>query len=306
MEKITDKELTAPGHEVKPQVNILQSIEEEAKEEVKAQPLDPVESSPPPQVDPDYSEEEIAKAKADGWRPDKPNGYSPGEFNRRGPLLHSLKEQQEKISEQLQKMQQLQSDMERRQQEAEQRGYEKALAELTARRDIAIDNADREAVRALDKEFDALRQSRVQTSPVGAQPMEQEAAKYLAENRHWLEDPDMFHVAKGFEQTMMAHRNSMGLPPLSMAEQGLRIKEHVMKVFPHKFENKAVTDPSPVVPVTKSSVGSSSSETYTINDLSEQQKVIYYRMKKEINPNLTPAEYLEKVYSAGSLVKRSK
>ncbi len=296
MNKITNEELTASDSEVS---LIPQSVGGEIPEDnVEAQTIASAESVE--EVDPDYSAEEIAEAKKHGWKEDNPKGYSPGEFNRRGPLLKSIKEQQAKIGEQLQRMQQLQSDLERRQQEAEQRGYEKALADLQARRDAAIDNADREAVRALDQEFDALRQSRVQKSPVGNMPTEKEVLDYVEQNRHWLSDPSMYAVAQAFEQTLMTQRATLGLPPLSIAEQGIRIKEHVMKEFPHKFEKKVVTDPSPVAPVTKSSVGASSRDKYTINDLTEQQKTIYYRMKKEINPNLTPAEYLEKVLAAGN------
>lgn len=239
--------------------------------------------------DPDWSPEELAKAKANRYKEDDPKGYSPGEFNRRGELFTVIKEKNDHIEAMVR-------NMNHKLEAAERRGYEQALVELNSRRDAAIDLGDRAAVHALDREADALRNSYQQSiAPIPSHDIER--SNYVEQNRQWLSDPDMYSVAVGFEQRLMSQRATLGLPPLSAREQGAAIREHVMKSFPHKFENRASSAPPLVEGSSGGRVDKEASRRgeATVHDLTPQQREIYSRMKRDLEPDLTPQEYINRM-----------
>lgn len=123
----------------------------------------------------------------------------------------------------------------------EQRSYERALAELKSKRDIAVASADMAGFNSVQAEIEKLN---VETKPTTtAKPAEKietevqqapprEITDWIAENPWYNNDTVLHNAAKGLDQQFLKDA-----PGMSLADRLAAVKAEVQKRWPEKFGN---------------------------------------------------------------------
>lgn len=169
--------------------------------------------------------------EAADWRP-------ASVFVDRGELLGKIKSQSSRMRE-LEGMLNYLADQNRKLYEA---GYQKALDDLTARRDAAIQEQDMAAVRALDKEIraheKALEEARKPAPKPSAQAATQLFDEWVSRNSWYQKDEALQNWANGTAIKLKTKQ-----PNVTEEEVYEFLEKEVRKTFPDKF--KRVGAPSP-------------------------------------------------------------
>jgi len=252
--------------------------------------------------DPDWSAEELEKAKNDPHATFDPNGKkSPGEFNRSSPLFTKIKE----TTKELARLKKQMDDMNAKLSESEKRGYQRALAELEVKRREAVKFGDEESFEAYDKQYRELQQvataapaqvASVRTIPEGAE-------EFFERNNHWLtgetpEDERIRDKVTAYEQRLLERRFNEGKPTLSPKALGIYLEDYAKAEFPHRFQNPAQAKPVAVEAADSPRVKPSEPKV-TYDDLNAFQQAACDRFVKQ-NPGATKAEYIKLLKNAAS------
>jgi hypothetical protein len=122
----------------------------------------------------------------------------------------------------------------------EQRAYERARAELQAKREVAVSHADTETFKAVDRELAELEKTVAPKAAVAPPPPATVARPETPpEITQWVEENPWFNssrvlgaVARELDAELMQSR-----PGLSLSERLSLVKTEVQRRFPDKFEN---------------------------------------------------------------------
>lgn len=251
-------------------------------------------------------DEELQKALADGYDPDDPKGFSPGEFNRRGELLKSHNKMHKKIEKLEQELMANKSAVEAARAEAAAariEGYNQALAELEAKRMIAVEHGNREQFAAADKEYQRIQnqlytaQAAQAARPVINDPVAQE---FVARHGDWFygKDPASIaiqDVAKEFLQRENSNRFMQGLPAMNQREEAIKLESYLSARYPERFE--AIKKAKPAVADVESADSpavDSGKRQSTEKDLNANQLLIYKTIKAH-KKDYTVDDYLDEV-----------
>lgn len=213
--------------------------EEGTTPEVEA-PQAPVQETQAPVVD-----EVEAKAREQGWVPKEewtgdPAAWRPANvFVDRGELLGKIKSQSSKMRE-LEGMLNFLSEQNRKLYEA---GYAKAVDELEAQRDAAVEAGDTKAVRELDRKLReherALEEARKPAPKTNTSNYGEELYREWASRNPWYEKDEVLQNWANGAAVKLKTKN----PNVNDVDIYQHLETEVRKVFPEKF--KRVGAPSP-------------------------------------------------------------
>lgn len=259
--------------------------------------------------DPDWSEEELEKAKNDPHAKFDPNGpKSPGEFNRSSPLYTKIKTMKSEHTKEMNRLQKQMDALEKRLSGAEQEGYKKALADIQLKKREAARYGDVEAYDKLEADYNQLQQE-VASKPSGVEiqsTVPAGAEEFFERNAHWLrgdepEDEIMRDEVGAFEQRMLQRREREGKRALSPKELARHLEEYAKTKFPHRFENSAQKKPAAVEAADSPRVKPSVAKV-TFDDLNVFQQAACKRFVDQ-NPGATQAEYIKLLQGATTSVE---
>lgn len=255
-------------------------------------------------------EKELQKALADGYDPNRKDGYTPREFNLRGELITKLdklgkvhQKDKAEIKELRSMIAAMQSSMSRQ----ESRSLEREAAELQARRMEAVESGDLNRFELLDQEYRKLQESIHRVQQPVPQPHYSNAADTFKErNSAWFnydtaENQVMHDEALAFGQRYVAYRQQEGLPPLTDQNLGKKIEEYIKTKFSHRFNNPEASKPQAVMS-SNSPVAGRIRPSADLGDLSERQQQSYLRMKAT-DPDMTPDKYLKLVQTQVAIIE---
>ena len=246
-------------------------------------------------------DEELKIAMENGYNPDDPKGYTPREYNLRGPLLNEISERGKELKRQAKQISQLEDMIKKlgdQMTKAEARSIEKEAKEIHARRLEAIQYGDVAKFEALDKEYKELQASVPPAHNDIAEPRQQlspDAQAFIERNSDWFntDTTENFQMKKDaieFEADYLNARAMEGKPPLTHAVLGRRIEEYIKSKYPHRFENPEKSKPAAVVASKNSSIDKEPQAN--LEDLTPHQQQVFHRMKRA-DPSLTPDKYLK-------------
>ncbi len=212
---------------------------------------DTLEAAPPAAADPDIE----ARARVQGWRPkDEYRGpaerWRPAdEFLRAAETVLPVAVERNRLFErkldavnsELAGVKQVLSEFREFASRGEQRAYERAKAELVAKRDVAVAHADTETFKQVDREISELDKSiparvepRREAAPPPAPENHPAIVTWRSENPWFDRDRILHNLAKGLdEEFQSAH------PGLDIAERLGMVKAEVQRRYPEKFANPA-------------------------------------------------------------------
>lgn len=269
---------------------IEEPVVAEIKEEITAEVVD----------NPDYSPEEIAKAKADGWREDDEKGLSPGEFNRNRPFIEKMVQKSKTIENLRHQLTQIKRGVD----EARRQGYEEGLRALDAQRKEAVKYGNIDDFERIDNEMQRVKEDYQNASKSDDNTNHPDVVAFLERNswaREYTPDTAVIQdAANTFEQRLDASRLQKGLPVLSYAEKAEQIEQYVHKRFPEQFNRvPTVSKNATVAPAVAASGSPSIKEAPTkasINDLTDFQKE-RFTFLKQADPSITVDKYVEMINS---------
>lgn len=242
-----------------------------------------------------------AEAREFGWKPKEEYGgdgwVDAEEFlkrgqQKRGDLYRELEISRGKIEQLTEGIEELKRYMSN----AEKSGYDKALRELEAQRNSAIESGDPNEVRKYDEQYFELKSKAQEAKNKAEGPSEsmaRAAENFKQRNANWFnhsspENIDMMDFAR--EQEIKLLNNHPEMPYDNVLEV---IEYRVKKSFPDKFRNKN-RDMQPPVDSGESSLRSSPRSKLNVKDLPEEQlmsakKMIQQGLFKDMN------EFLETI-----------
>lgn len=153
-------------------------------------------------------------------------------------------------------------------------GYKKALDELQAQKREAIQTGDVDAVEAVEKRIEEVKQELVAPEPVEKAPEIPPAVKEFADrNEKWFEKDEpmtVFMVASTQKYT------GLGKP----LDEALKLAEaDVKREFAHKFINPNKEKPAAVI----SNNTEARSKSYGYSDLNAEQRSVYSALKGKMS-----------------------
>lgn len=204
------------------------------------------------------------KAMAAGWRPleefqgDPEAWVDAKEFIKRAPLY----EKNHKLKRELADMKATLHEVKGHISKVSEAAYNRAVADLTARRDEAIDNGDREQVREIDKEIKAAEAMKTPVDNVHPAVMAWEK-----ENGEWFyKDAEISDFGLAHAQTYL-NRN-----PNDFAGAMESMEKAVKRAFPEKFEKTNPARKAPPAVETGRALGAK--RTFGKSDLSDEQRKV--------------------------------
>jgi hypothetical protein len=229
------------------------------------------------------------KAMAAGWRPleeyqgDPEAWVDAKEFIKRAPLY----EKNHKLKRELAEMKTALHEVKGHISKVSEAAYSRAVADLTARRDEAIDNGDREQVREIDKELKAAESMK---SP--ADSVHPAIAAWEKENGEWFyKDVEITDFGMAFARAHLQRH------PEDAAGAMEAMEKAVKKAFPEKFEK---VNPQRKAPAAVESggvaVGKRSFGKSDLND--EQRKVMGKFVRMGI---MTEDDYIKDLADSGQI-----
>lgn len=227
----------------------------------------------------------IDKAKSAGWRPKEEYEGDPEawvdaeEFVKRAPLY----EKNRKLKKELSDIKTVLHEVKGHISKVSEAAYRKAVADLEAKRDEAIDNGDRGAVREIDKqikEAEAIKTTADEVHPA--------IKAWEDENGKWFyADPDITDFGLAHADLYLKRNKGDFAGAMESMEKAIK------KAFPEKFENTRRKEPAPVETGGKTS----QTKTFGISDLSdEQRKVMNGFVRQGI---MSQDEYIKELASSG-------
>lgn len=192
-----------------------------------------------------------ARARAQGWRP-KEEFKGPAERWRPAdeflkaaetfmPVAiernRALEKKIDKLAADLAESKTVLSEFREFASRGEQRAYERAKADLLAKRDVAVAHADTETFKAVEREMAEL--EKVAAPPKREEKRDPvkptvvpEIEAWVSENKWFNSDPVLHSVAKALDADYERTR-----PGLDIGERLAAVKAEIQKRFPEKFEN---------------------------------------------------------------------
>jgi hypothetical protein len=206
-------------------------------------------------VDPPAADEAAieARARGMGWRPEaeyKGVGVwkSAAEYVKRAeediPLLRKRNRELEREVVNLAPLKTLVEeqkgvllDLTERVRTSDMRGYERARKELLARRDEAIDAADRVTVHRIDQEVAELEKERPKPLPEPPKAAAAAAPSLPPEVSDWIGRNPWFSTDKGLADTATQISTALRIsnPELSISENLAEVTRRVQRTFPERF-----------------------------------------------------------------------
>jgi len=231
------------------------------------------------------------KASAAGWKPLSEYGGDPDtwvdakEFIGRAPLFeknHKLKKEVNELKNTLHEVKGYITKV-------SQAAYNKAVADLTAQRDAAIDDGDKDQVRAIDKAM-----------------KEAEAIKVPIDNVHpaikaWEDDNgEWFYANPEINEFGMAYANSyLSRKPGDFEGAVAAMDKALRKAYPENYEQKTppTQDKRKDPPAVESGKRGEGKKTFTKSDLDdEQRKVMNTFVRQGI---MSEEEYIKELADSG-------
>lgn len=284
---------------------------EEAVEEVVEREEEDVVEEPSGEVEQDESghddqdNEVVERAKKYGhlskeeWvaQGRDPNQWkSPEEFDKTGKILEQLYAMKKKVDQRDREIQALVEY----QQRTSQREYEKAKQELQSRLAASKDDMDVEGVAHYTKELTRL--EHIEQANQSNNELEQQKIaleNFKDRNQHWFNDrnPDLVNRAVAIDNELK-HK----YPNASYEELAEMIELKMLKEYPDRVLGKARSQQPPAL--SHSSVNKTVAAKNTVNKtfkgLSQEHRDTY-NVYKRINPNITEADFINKLKQDGEI-----
>lgn len=229
------------------------------------------------------------KAKALGWRPQEEYEGDPEEwvdakeFVKRKPLY----DKNHKLDKKVKDLEKTVHDLTNHLGKVSEVAYKKAIADLEARRDEAIDLGDRQQVKEIDKAIKEVEAVKPENAPA----VDPALKEWEAENGKW------FYADEEITTFGIAHcQTYFTRNPGKTWEDALPgMEKAIKKAFPEKFENPKRKDPPPVE--TGGSHGGK--KTFTRSDLNEEQRKVLSRFVRQ--GVMSEEEYIKGLVEIGEL-----
>lgn len=228
-------------------------------------------------------DEEEAKARSNGWNPDK-GDLTPREYNMRGEFIGKLIDAEKKIDT----LHETITKMTVSQQEREEAARRDAIAQMEAKRREAVEVGDVDTYDAYSKQIDAANAEITESSVPEASP---EVVSFKERNSDWYNTD----TVENYEMSQFAHTVDNFLhtqnPNITDKEALAIVEAEVKKRFSARFKNSNQAAPSPVAGSTKSQKPSEGS--VDLSELSDTQRDFYKKAVKGDIPGMSGKEYLK-------------
>ncbi len=230
------------------------------------------------------------KAKTAGWKPKEEYDGDPEawvdaeEFNKRAPLYkknHGLKREIADLKATVHEMKGHMSKV-------SEAAYNKAVADLEARRDQAIDEGDRDQVKEIDK---AIKDAEnLKPADPGIHPV---IAAWEKENGEWFyADKSVSRFGMTFAQNYLAENTN------DMEGAMEAMEEAVKKAFPDKCGKKQPDPPKrPAAPAVEGGGTQGKPRAATKADLNDEQRRVMSRFVR--SGVMTEADYIKDLAESG-------
>lgn len=223
-------------------------------------PVEGAEGAEGTEVKTDTHEE---KARPKGWRPleewdgDPEEWVDAKEFIRRVPLF----EKNHKLSKKVKDLEKTLFELKGHMGKVGEAAYNKAVNDLMAQRDAAIDDGDKEQVKAIDK---AIKEAET-LKPDESDKVHPAITAWEADNGEWFyKDQEIADFGMAYFQRYLARSPGK-------FEEGLEAMETaIKKAYPEKFENPKRKAP----PVVEAGAAQGAKKKYTRADLSDDQRKV--------------------------------
>jgi hypothetical protein len=196
----------------------------------------------------EHQENEVeAKARKFGWRPKEEYRGNPDEWRsaeefidygeKTNPILRQnmnrVEKENARLQKELEEVRKSAKEFAEFQGGIEQRAYERAVAELKARRKQAIVDADGDALERAENDLEQLAQHKPKPRVEQEQPKIDPVVAQWNQSHQWYGQDDVMTAAANVIATKMAKEN-----PESVKDKDAFLSEMVKRVkkeFPHKF-----------------------------------------------------------------------
>ena len=185
------------------------------------------------------------KAKQKGWKPlsefegDETTFVEAKEFLSREPLLETIRDLKKHIKTQRESTDRDMQLISTQFAQMSEQAYKRALTDLEAQRDLAIEDKDTSAIRKLDSEIDTIKEDhkkQVDVSKQVAQRKQQQEP--TLEMQQWRKDNTWFDT----EQEMQDEAVAIGVgylaknPNKTQVEMLKHVTDRIKKIYPEKFQ----------------------------------------------------------------------
>lgn len=184
----------------------------------------------------------------------------------------------------------------------EKASYEKALRELQAEKDKAVENADSARYKAIEARQKEVAQQMDQVKPTDLNPIEisQELLNWQEENKSWFnnqtdENLEMAEAANFIDQRIAKQAQERGTK-LTQSEQLKMVTDKIKRLYPHRFENAEQSKPKLVA----SSTATEGKGTNLADRLTKQQKEFVTNARR-YGSKLTNEAYAKQLKMTGEL-----
>lgn len=230
----------------------------------------------------------LEQAIKDGYNPnyDGPDKKTPEQFIRDGSFFKKINAQKKDIEDLKSTIQ----DLVRQHKKMEEMGYQKAIDELKAMRNQAIEEGDVVKVNALDdhiqQEREKMRNSEVHVEPNREAPPEVHpaAVNFKEKNSNWFFNYDVNkseseltqEERENKEMTEMAliYDEHLGKNKIDPERAMHLIEDRVQQYYKHRFENPKRDEPTAVASASRSTDGSLSTKSL-VSRMTPRQKNQY-------------------------------
>jgi hypothetical protein len=243
---------------------------------------EPINQETPPEVNPIFD-----KAKAAGWKPleefegDPDQWVDAKEFVGRAPLY----EKNHKLKKELNDLKSTLHEVKTHISKVSQAAYNKAVADLTAQRDAAIEEGDKAQVKEIDK---ALKDAESIKTPI--ENVHPAIKEWEAENATWFyADPEINNFGMAMANSYLVQHPNDFPGAVAAMDKALR------KAYPDKYEPKQDKRKDP--PAVEGGKRGEGKKTFTRSDLNdEQRRVMNTFVRQGI---MTEDDYIKELADSG-------
>lgn len=225
---------------------------------------------------------------------------SPEEFDKTGKILEQIYALRSKVDQRDREIKALVEY----QQRTSQREYERAKQELEQRLANSKNDMDVEGVAHYTKELSRLEQIEQTNNAQQAQQHQQEALERFKErNQHWFNDrnPDLVNRAVEIDNQIKADINAGNIKVNSLDDIGYMIEKRLSYEYPDRVLGTKGNNRPPIVNHSAvNKVAAKASSKVSFQNLSQEHKDTY-NVYKRMNPNITEAEFINRLKQDGEL-----
>lgn len=268
---------------------------EEPKEEIIQEEVSESQS--------EYSEAEQA-AMEQGWRPpsefdeEGKEAISADEFLRRGELFDKIKDLKSQYRRDTHRLEGQVKELGEMMKDERKRGYDQALADLSARRAEAVEIGDLDAFNSLDSEYNRVRDQKAEleqkafsTPSVPEVPVE--VKNFQQKNADWFNSNTPENNTMVTQAVQIDEHLAASQPYLTDQQRLDKVEGEIKKLYPHRFSNPKKQQPAAVESATVAAPAASSQQGTKIkfSDLDERQKAACEQFLS-LDPDVTVEDYL--------------